>query len=709
MPSGAGVNAANRQLDEVQRLMQEFLSVAGGNTNISAAAFNQFLQGLGPFASQLLGANGTESLLAQLQQFRSGLTNPLAALSLPPIVQQAFEKVGLPTNVLSQLIGQSGQTGDTQAIRDLLNAIAGGATGPQAGVQSFADRILGSWGQTGPMGSGIEAALQAIQNGGFNAGLQNLANVGGSIVNQRGYGPETQGAMDFFSQILAANGQTPGTQQLGASGQNLLNARGMTPEMQQLQNYITHGLGTGGYTPGIQDAISQGRSLVNQGGMTGPMTAFLQDINNGIAAQGMTPEASRLFEKVMGIVNANGVGGALLPMDTVISMARAAAGARARSASEAARRSAFQRIGGAAYAGSAEQALGEFSDAALASEAADVRAAASKQQELQLSQLLGAMGVGGDLTKAATGLLGQYFGAGADLFRSAASNINAGSSLMLGGEDAATRRMLGFLGAGGDLSRIASTNMGIGGDLMKAAEGIAATRMGIGAEGFQDTIANTIARLNAGSSMIGAANAGATDRLLGGISGITGITGLGNSAQLGAAGLLAGLTGNSLQASQNLTGLAGLESGNLFSSTSGLAQLLGLGNTMLTDQQRLALQANGQNIDALLNSLGLSSNISNSFTNNWFQGANGLTNIAQLYTALAGQGMNAFGDLSQALIRAQMQPGFWGSLGGSLLQGALGGLTGGLGGLLTGSLGSIFGGNRNKGLTGWANGSGGIF
>jgi hypothetical protein len=694
MPSSAGVSAATNQLSEIQRLMNLFLSIAQGNTNISSAALTQFLGGQGPFASSLLGMNGTEDLLAQLQQFRSGLSNPLAGFSAPPTIQDLMNRTSGPMDILGSIIGNSGQTADTQAIRQLFTSIQNGQTGPQAGVQSLADRLLGSWGMTGSMGSGLEASQALLNNGGFNAALENLSNVGGSIINQRGYGPETQGAMDFFSQIMANGGRDAGTQALFDRGAGLFDANGMTPEMRQLFSQIQPGIAAGGYTPNIESVMSQGQNLVNNAGMTPAMIDLMTRVQQGISSGGMTPEARELFGKVMERVNANGEGGALLPMNTVLNMARDSAATRANQAAEAARRSAFQRGGSALFSGTTEDVLGEFSDTAMQQEAGDIRSAALTQQELQLKQLLGSMGVGADMTKSAQGLLGQLFGTGSDLMRTAAGNIGTGAQMQLGGEDAATRRLLGLLGTGEGLMRTAGGNISTGAGLMSNAENIAAERMGQAVGGFQDTIGNTIARLNAATGMLTGAQQGANQRLGLGLNGVNDINSLAMGNQFNAAGLLSGLTNQSLQAGQGLTGLTGLEFGNAQNSLAGLASLLGLNNNMFQGQQQMALSSNAQQIDALLQSLGISSNISNSFTNNWMNASNGLTNIGQLYSSLVPSGMNSYSDLSRMLVQAQMQPGFWGQFGGNLLNGVVGGLTGGLGGLL-GGIGSLFGGGRN--------------
>src|SRR5262245_21376696 len=133
MPSGAGVSSANQQISFFQSLLNQLLGIAQGNTNISSAAFNQYLQGTGPFASSLLGMNGTEDLLAQLQAFRQNLSNPLSNLSLPGPIQGYLNQLNQPLGFLQQTLGNQGQTGATNAIRDTLNTISQGGTGWQAG------------------------------------------------------------------------------------------------------------------------------------------------------------------------------------------------------------------------------------------------------------------------------------------------------------------------------------------------------------------------------------------------------------------------------------------------------------------------------------------------------------------------------------------------------------------------------------------------
>lgn len=700
MASGAGVNAATSQLDQIRSLMNLFLGMASGNSNISSAAFNQFFQGQGPFSNPLLGANGTTDLLQQLQQFRNGLTNPLTNLQLPPQIASLMGQLNSPMGMLQQMISQNGQTADTMDIRDKLNQIFNQGTGNQAALSSFANGVLGNFGMTGSSAAGLDAALNAIKNGGFNANLSNLADVGGSMISQRGYGPETQGALDFFSNIMQNGGRDAGTQNLVNTGQGLVGSNGLTPQMSQLMNYVVNGIGQGGSSPQIEDLINSGKSLVSSGGMTAPMNAFLQQIYSGIGSNGMTPESKQLFGKMMDIVNNNGQGGALLPFNTAVSMARNQAATDAANSAEAARRAAFQRTGGAIGAGTTEQALAANSNASLQAQAAAVQKAATDQQTLQLQQLMGAAGVGGDLSKAATGLLGQLYGAGSDLFKSASQNLGVGANMMTAGNEDIVKNLASYLGLGGDLSKAAASNISTGAGLMGTGEQLAAERMGQGVTGFQDTINNTLNRLKSASDMITGANTSANQRLFGGLGSINDLTNGATNANANAASILNSLTNQSLTATQGLTGLGGLESNNTQNSLQGLASLLGLGNNMYTGQQNVALSSNAQMLDAMLKSMGISSDISNSFTNNWFGAANGMTNIAQLYSSLIPSGMNAYGNITDMLIKASMQPGFWSTFGGNLLNGLVGGVTGGLGGLLTKGIGGLFGGGGSSGMAG---------
>lgn len=705
MASGAGVSAATSQLDQIRSLMNLFLGMASGNSNISSAAFNQFFQGQGPFSSPFLGANGSTDLLQQLQNFRNGLTNPLTNLQLPPQMSALMSQLNGPMGMLQQIIGQNGQTADTQDIRDKLNQIFNQGTGNQAALSQFANGVLGNFGMTGSSAAGLDAALNAIKNGGFNANLDNLANVGGAMVSQRGYGPETQGALDFFSNIMQSGGRDAGTQNLVNTGQGLVSSNGLTPQMSQLMNYVVNGIGQGGSSPQIEDLINQGKSLVSQGGFTSPMTAFLQQIYNGIGQGGMTPQAQQLFGKMMDIVNNNGQGGALLPMDTVASMARNSAATDAANAAEAARRSAFQRTGGAIGSGTTEQALASFSDQNLRNQADALQKAVTSQQGLQLQQLMGASGTASDLTKSATGLLGQLYGAGSDLFKTAASNVGAGAGMMTAGNEDMVKNLASYLGLGGDLSKAAASNISTGAGLMGTGEQLAAQRMGQGIGGFQDTITNTLNRLKAASDMITGANQSANQRLFGGLGSINDLTNGATNSTANAASILNNLTNQSLTATQGLTGLGNLESNNASDAYRNLAGLLGLGNTMYTGQQNAALSSNAQMLDAMLKSMGISSDISNSFSNQWFGAANGMSNIAQMYSSLIPSSMNAYGNITDMLIKASMQPGFWSTFGGNLLNGLVGGLTGGLGGLMTSGIGGLFKGS--PGSTGMAGISGG--
>lgn len=256
-----------------------------------------------------------------------------------------------------------------------------------------------------------------------------------------------------------ARGSTPEMQKMLTFGQGMLDTRGFTPEMSQLQGTLGQILDSGGWSQALSALAGQGYDLISSGGMTEDMRRMLDLIEQGMKDQGMTPESRALYDEVMKIVQAGGEGGALMPIDAVLSMARDAAATASAQRAEAARRSANQRLGGAIGAGTAEQVMAEFADEAARGEAQAVREAALAQQGLRLQQLQSAMGVGADIAKAAQALLAAYAGSGADIMRSAASNIATGGQMAASANQAAVQSLLGAISGLNQLNSIAGGNM----------------------------------------------------------------------------------------------------------------------------------------------------------------------------------------------------------------------------------------------------------
>ncbi len=247
-------------------------------------------------------------------------------------------------------------------------------------------------------------------------------------IGARGVTEESAALRKALGDIMA--GRTPEMAGLSTFGRGVLEAKGMTPGLMEIQNAARQLMTNQGMTGALKEMERGGLDLIASGGMTPEMKDFVSKLQTTMQAGGMTPEAKQMFQEALKLVQAGGRGGALLPMENVLSFARDAAATAAAQRAEGIRRSANQRLGGAVGAGTAEQVMAEFADESARGEAEAIRGAAMGQQGLQLQQLLGALGAGGDLSKAAMALLSSYAGAGADVFRSAAANIGTGGEMV---------------------------------------------------------------------------------------------------------------------------------------------------------------------------------------------------------------------------------------------------------------------------------------
>jgi hypothetical protein len=293
--------------------------------------------------------------------------------------------------------------------------------------------------------------------------------------------------------------------------------------------------------------------------------------------------------------------------------------------------------------GISEDTYGEFADQAMQAQAANVREATTDQQKLQLEQFLSALGISGDLTKAASALMGQYAGAGADLQRSASANIASG------------------------------------GDLMKAAEGIALGRLQTGVSGANDVMRTELARLGLGGDLINQANQTALSRANFGASTMGNIESLAASNKQNALQALLGVGGLQMGAGDAMTRLTAADNANMIQAMQTFSQLLNGAGGLFQGQQQLQQAEKFGQIDAFLKSMGLSGDFMNNYAN-WYQNsAAGLNNTAGLFAGAFPSLFGGYSNLSNSLIEAAMQPGFWERLAGQAVSGAAAGATGALG------------------------------
>jgi hypothetical protein len=258
------------------------------------------------------------------------------------------------------------------------------------------------------------------------------------------------------------------------------------------------------------------------------------------------------------------------------------------------------------------------------------------------------LGISGDVTKAAQALLGQYAAAGADVTRSA------------------------------------STNLGVAGDLMKGAESINLGRLQTGVAGANDVMKTELARLGLGGDMISQANQLALARAGMGVDTLSGLENLASNRVGMGLNTLLGVGNMQLGAGDMLTKLTSAENANLISAMQLFQSMVNGGAGLFQGQQQLQLSQQMAQIDAFMKSMGLSGDFLSNYAN-WYQNAaNGLNSTASLFAGAFPSLFSSYGSMSNSLIEAAMQPGFWERMLGQVVQGAAGAATSGLGDWLGG-------------------------
>jgi hypothetical protein len=311
-------------------------------------------------------------------------------------------------------------------------------------------------------------------------------------------------------------------------------------------------------------------------------------------------------------------------------------------------RTANQRNGSSIMSGISQDVQAEFADEALQVQAGAVRDATMKQQELQLSQFLSALGIGGDVTKAAQSLLGQYAAAGADVTRSASANLGVAGDLMKGAESINLGRLQTGVAGANDVMKTMLARLGLGGDFISQANQLALARSGMGV----DTLASLE---NLASNRVG--------------MGLNTLTNVGNM-QLGAGDMM--------------TKLSAADNANMIAAMQMLQSMVNGGAGLFQGQQQLQLSKSMAEIDAFLKSMGLSGDFMSNYAN-WYQNsANGLNSTASLFAGAFPSLFGGYSSMSNSLIEAAMQPGFWERMLGQVVQGAAGAATSGLGDWLGG-------------------------
>jgi hypothetical protein len=244
----------------------------------------------------------------------------------------------------------------------------------------------------------------------------------------------------------------------------------------------------------------------------------------------------------------------------------------------------------------------------------------------------------------------------------------------------AAQSLLGqYAAAGADVTRSASANLGVAGDLMKGAENLNLGRLQTGVAGANDVLKTELARLGLGGDMISQANQLALSRAGLGVDTLSGLENLAsNRVGMGLNTLLS--VGNmQLGAGDLMTKLSAADNANMISAMQLFQSMVNGSAGLFQGQQQLQQSQAIAQIDAFLKSMGLSGDFMNSYAN-WYQNAaGGLNNTASLFAGAFPSLFSSYGSMSNSLIEAAMQPGFWERLLGQAVQGAAGAATQGLG------------------------------
>lgn len=249
---------------------------------------------------------------------------------------------------------------------------------------------------------------------------QNMANAVRGTTDLTG---NTQGMIDWASQMINSGGQTNTQGPLNQYSQSLMN--GSNPQQQALSQAGSSAMQNGGMTPALQGALAQAMGVVQGGGQTG--------LTNQLAQRGLDLSS----------------GNPLLSMQNAAGFAEDQSGRNFANAAQTARTQAMARgqgPGSIVASGAGNDALRDNSDAALAGTAQASQQALTGQQGLNLQQLaqglntslsaadiqrsleLGGLGSVAGLTNSGTGLLGT----GGSLTNQAAQLGNAGASQYAG-------------------------------------------------------------------------------------------------------------------------------------------------------------------------------------------------------------------------------------------------------------------------------------
>jgi hypothetical protein len=562
----ASTTQGNNDLGNIASYIQRIFDDANGDFNVAQAALGEFFAGTGPYASQYLGAGGTLTDLQNLDTFRSAL----GTINVPDTLKPYLDSMQAGIDQAKSTIAANGATADTTSLKSALGLVISGEDPTLANIRDYANQLISTGGygtNGGELKSLYDTGQKFTANGGFTDALNQQQQAGLNILGTQGWNADSRRAMDQFQGMMAAGGQNADTQSLINQGKGLMANGGMTPQMQQLFN----------------------------------------SVQQGIQANGATPQNQALLDAVMKIVNNGGQGGALIPMQQAQSFARDQAAQANSQAAEAAQRGANQRLGAAAGAGTAEEAMASFSNQAAQNEATGVQNATTQQQQLQLQQLVAALQTGGTLTGQQADLLKGYLNTGQQVTGQGVQNIQTGAGMQQSGQAAAQ-------------------------------ENIAT-----GAKGVNDILDRVTSNLLAGNTMVSSANAAAQGNASIGAGMMGQAAGLANQNLSLGMGSLGAVSQTQLQAMNQLLGVSNFEE---LRNQNAMSNLGGLSATSMST----LLNSQAMQLSNYLQSMGMSADIANQYTQQWLSASNQFGQMGSSWLQTMPSFASAYGNIGSSTI-----------------------------------------------------------
>lgn len=199
----------------------------------------------------------------------------------------------------SDIIGNRGRSPQTDAIYDRNMQIGEGRTGPLGSMSDIAQQLLGQRGQTNMTMSAQDRAMDALNRGGFTAGLTGLQNYASesmpSNMGVTGLTPTGANAMQVALQQLQEGGRTPATDYLVNRGAELSGGDALLP-MGTVASMARNQVGT----QGIKAYGNLMRAAMQRAGGPGVVAGSQGDVMSQFGDQILQAESDALSKAVLG-------------------------------------------------------------------------------------------------------------------------------------------------------------------------------------------------------------------------------------------------------------------------------------------------------------------------------------------------------------------------------------------------------------------------